>query len=98
MIPHLVSDDPASPDLLWLDADRRAGSTRLVDESGRERVPDEVLRITREQLRQNPPDILFLSLEMLNRELGNSDWWRGLGIDQPTYRRPRLLLPDEVWG
>ena len=43
---------------------------------------------------QHPPDVLFLSLDMLNRELGNPAWSRtfGIGVDQP----PHLLLLDEV--
>lgn len=96
VIPHLAGDEPSSRDLIWLDSDREANCTRLVDERGTERVADGVLRITREQLQQGPPDILFLSLEMLNRELGNSDWWPGLGVGQPPHRRPRMLLLDEV--
>src|SRR6185503_1669150 len=53
------------------------------------------LIILREQLKQNPPDVLFLSAEMLNREMGNPEWSRTFGIGQRG-RAPRLLLLDEV--
>ena len=44
---------------------------------------------------QRPPDVLFLSLEMLNRELGNPEWAETIGAiaGQPG---PRLLLLDEI--
>jgi len=84
-------------ELVWLDADRQAGRTTLyrVDALGESpEIPDGVIQLTREGLQANPPDILFLSLEMMNRELGNPLWAKtfGIGVEE----KPRLFLFDEV--
>ncbi|WNG57111.1 DEAD/DEAH box helicase [Archangium gephyra] len=89
----LALDEP----LIWRDEDRTAGSTALYRQ-GRTvpDVPDGTLLITREQIQREPPDILFLSLEMLHREMGNPEWWRAFGIQGHGDETPRLLLLDEV--
>ena len=88
---------PGRGELIWLDADRKAGRTTLhradaINESPE--IPDGVIELTREGLQANPPDVLFLSLEMLHRELGNPLWAKtfGIGVEE----KPRLLLFDEV--
>lgn len=88
---------PGRGELIWLDTDRKAGRTTLyradaLDEAPE--IPDGVIQLTREGLQDNPPDILFLSLEMMHRELGNPLWAKtfGIGIGE----KPRLLLFDEV--
>lgn len=88
---------PDRSELVWLDADRRAGRTALYRADaldGPPEVPDGIVALTREGLQSNPPDILFLSLEMLHRELGNPLWARtfGIGVEE----KPRLFLFDEV--
>lgn len=88
---------PNRGELVWLDADRRAGRTTLycVDAINEQpEIPDGIIQLTREGLQANPPDILFLSLEMMNRELGNPLWARtfGIGVEE----KPRLFLFDEV--
>jgi hypothetical protein len=96
VIPHLISPEDGRSDLIWKQTDRESGRTSLyrLGESSPD-IPDGVLRITREQLMQNPPDVLFLSLEMLNREMGNPQWSNVFGIKQGR-RSPRLVLLDEV--
>jgi hypothetical protein len=101
-IPYLRSPQAADASLVWRTTDRKAGSTalyRLGATSGgpgtEPDVPDGVLRITRAQMRQAPPDVLFLSLEMLNQYLGDPEWGAVFGRD-PGGQRPRLLLLDEV--
>jgi hypothetical protein len=101
-IPYLRSPQAADATLVWRTADRRAGRTALyrlgasgVGPGSVPDVPDGVLRITRDQMRQAPPDVLFLSLEMLNQYLGDPEWEAVFGRD-PGGRRPRLLLLDEV--
>jgi hypothetical protein len=95
-VPFLKSPNAADCALVWRHVDREAGVTALYREaSGEPDVPDGVLRITREQLQEAPPDVLFLSLEMLNRELGNPSFWEAFGI-RSDGRGPRLLLLDEV--
>lgn len=96
VIPYLSSPKDGRSDLIWKNCDREKGRTVLyrLGESIPD-VPDGVLRITREQLIQNPPDVLFISLEMLNREMGNPQWRRTFGIRQGNLA-PRLVLLDEV--
>jgi hypothetical protein len=98
IVPFVKSPFDASQDLIWRDEDRERGNTQLFRANGDSTVPDipnKVLILTREELRQNPPDVLFLSAEMLNRELGNSEWDLVFGINRGEYN-PRLLLLDEV--
>lgn len=97
VIPFVKSPVMPEADLVWKDADRLAGRTCLYRlGAGEPDVADGVLALTREQLQRQPPDILFLSLEMLNREMGNSDWARCFGIDVAASQGPRMLLLDEV--
>jgi hypothetical protein len=89
--------DPGRGELIWLDADRRAGRTALYRADALDappEIPDGVIQLTREGLQANPPDILFLSLEMMHRELGNPQWSRTFGIG--SEEKPRLFLFDEV--
>lgn len=84
-------------ELVWLDSDRKAGRTclyRVEALDGEPEIPDGVIQLTREGLQANPPDILFLSLEMMHRELGNPLWARTFGIS--AEEKPRLFLFDEV--
>lgn len=86
-------------DLVWRDADRAARRHCLYPRGTSGGVPhiaDGVLAFTRDELIREPPDVLFLSAEMLNREMGNPEWERVLGLRQSQDRAPRLLLLDEV--
>lgn len=98
VVPFLRASFHASRgELVWLDADRKAGRTTLyrVDAlDGPPEIPDGVIELTREGLQANPPDILFLSLEMMHRELGNPLWSKTFGIG--VENKPRLFLFDEV--
>lgn len=97
VIPYLKSPmDDGKSDLIWKQVDRENERTSLyrLGESSPD-IPDGVLSITREQLIQNQPDVLFLSLEMLNREMGNPQWRKTFGIQQGK-KAPRLVLLDEV--
>ena len=96
IIPYLKSPVDGVSDLIWMQKDRSAKKTSLyrVGKSVPD-VDDGVLRITREQLVSNPPDVLFLSLEMLNRELGNPIFKRLFGLQQGKFS-PCLVLLDEV--
>lgn len=96
IIPYLKSPIDPNCDLIWRDDDRKNGNTRLfrLGQTNPD-IESGVLAITREELIAAPPDVLFLSLEMLNREMGNPEWQRTLGIRQGK-QSPRLLLLDEV--
>lgn len=97
VVPFVKHPRRGNGDLVWRDVDRKAGRTRLYAATGTDGlvIPDGILRLTREQLQAKPPDVLFLSAEMLNREMGNPEWSRTFGIRQGN-RTPRLLLLDEV--
>jgi len=98
-VPFLKSPNDPKKELVWRDSDRLSGRTSLYEanasSSSQPEVPNDVIRLTRQQLQKQPPDVLFLSAEMLNREMGNSDWSRTLGIGRGPLT-PRLLLLDEV--
>lgn len=101
-IPYLRSPQAADASLVWRTADRKAGRTALyrlgatsAGPGTEPDVPEGVLRITRAQMREAPPDVLFLSLEMLNQYLGDPEWEAVFGLD-PRGQRPRLLLLDEA--
>lgn len=97
VVPFVTSH--SGKELIWRNADRLSGRTSLFLAEGTANapaIPDGILRLTREQLQRDPPDVLFLSIEMLNREMGNSAWASTFGFDQPAEQRPRLLLLDEV--
>jgi hypothetical protein len=93
--PLLKSPNDGVSDLIWKDDDRKAGRSCLYRaDSLQPDVPDGVLVLTREDIIATPPDILFLSVDMLNREMGSSDWQRAFGLSEGP--KPRLLLLDEV--
>lgn len=98
VIPYLQSPANSGKALAWRDEDRWGGRTALFRADGgvaAPDVPDGTLLITREQLQESPPDVLFLSAEMLNQQMGAPAWARTFGI-APRGPRPRLLLLDEV--
>ncbi|VTS08020.1 protein DpdJ [Tuwongella immobilis] len=97
-IPFLRSPIDGS-DLVWRNEDRAAGRFTLYPRGrtgGTPHVAQGVIAFTRDELLREPPDVLFLSAEMLNREMGNPVWEQVLGLGQPADRAPRLLLLDEV--
>lgn len=58
------------------------------------RVSQKELLITRDQMRMQPPDILFTTTEMLNRRMSNAWEHELFGID--TRRPPKIVLLDEI--
>jgi hypothetical protein len=96
VVPFVKSPIDRNAELIWRDDDRNNGRTRLFRAGAIEPdVLDGELAMTREELMNNPPDILFLSAEMLNREMGNPLWAKTFGIAD-SVQKPRLLLLDEV--
>lgn len=98
VVPFLKSPKESGQNLVWRDVDRQAKRTCLYRSIGIANEPDvsdETLILTREQLRSTPPDVLFVSLEMLNREMGNPEWSSTFGTGRGDLK-PRLLLLDEV--
>ena len=54
------------------------------------------LLLTREQLKRTPPDILFITTEMLNRCMSRPAEHRLIGIDLANKPLPHMLLLDEI--
>lgn len=96
-IPPFIKHPEDGSDLIWLDKDRESGSSTL--RSARKAteiiVPDGMIRLTRDKIRANPPDVLMMSLEMLNREMSDPASSILLGFNQ-SLPGPRLFLLDEI--
>ncbi|MCC7066694.1 MAG: DEAD/DEAH box helicase [Planctomycetes bacterium] len=83
-------------DMVWRDADRDALVERLQCTTCNTTTGPEEVVITRDRLRQCPPDVLFTTTEMLNQRMSDSRFGKLFGVGQPAERKPRLLLLDEV--
>jgi hypothetical protein len=59
-------------------------------------VESSKLRITRDSLQINPPDILFTSVEMLNQRMSDSGMRHLFGLGPLAQFSPSLVLLDEV--
>lgn len=57
--------------------------------------PDEV-RLTRDSMRKNSPDLLFTTTEMMNQRLSDKRHWHLFGVGQSPAKRPSLVLMDEA--
>ncbi|MFF9644192.1 protein DpdJ [Kitasatospora aureofaciens] len=92
--PYLTCPQCETGDLLWSDEDRRAEKESLTCVKCRHTIQHGRISLTRDSLRRTPPDLLFTTTEMLNRNSANPDLegllgWRG---GSP----PALVLLDEV--
>jgi hypothetical protein len=90
--PYIYCPRCHSP-LIWADADRHASSERLHCVSCTYSADEPQFAITRDGIRERPPDLLFTTTEMLNRLSSNVRFAHVLGMRGP---RPRLMLLDEV--
>lgn len=54
------------------------------------------LHLTRWSMQEQPPDILFTSVEMLNQRMADSDMRHLFGLGPAAERTPSLVLLDEV--
>lgn len=83
-------------DLVWRSSDLSKGIERLVCSHCGAVVTAEQVALTRESLRRKPPELLFSTTEMLNKEM-SSAYSRGLfGLDHGREHSPYLLLLDEA--
>lgn len=82
--------------LVWKDDDVVNGRERLhcVDEACGAIVQDNEVVLTRSRMAQNPPDLLFTTTEMLNRQMGDSRYGHVFGINVRT--PPQIMLLDEI--
>lgn len=96
LLPHL-RHPRTGQQLVWTDADRRAGRTvlRLDTPSGEVVFPDGLVCLTRDDLINRPPDIFLTSIEMLNKELSGEIGRAVLGFGASA-SNVRMVLLDEV--
>lgn len=96
LLPHLRHPDTGEQ-LVWTDADRRAGRTALRRDTpaGEIVFPDGVVCLTRDDLINRPPDIFLTSIEMLNKELSGEIGRAVLGFGR-SVSNVRMVLLDEV--
>ena len=78
------------------DAELEAGTHRLVCKSGTHWIDDKTMAYTRAAITAEPPDVLFTSVEMLNRHLPSVDLRHVFGVGPRAQRAPDLVLMDEV--
>ncbi|HUP86880.1 MAG TPA: protein DpdJ [Acidimicrobiales bacterium] len=87
-----------SGELIWSEEDIRGNRERL--SCGRNTCPvvvgeDEVV-LTRARMRRTPPDVLFTTTEMLNRQLSDTTNSHIFGVGPRARRKPQVMLLDEV--
>lgn len=69
---------------------------RLACRSCGNTVDSRQLRFTRQAMIEHPPDILFTSVEMMNRRMADSSMRHLFGLGPLAERAPSLMLLDEV--
>ena len=86
-------------DLVWLDSDINEKIERLVpniNTDGAVTLTSEFIILTREEMIKEAPDLLFITLEMINKRLSDSNLNRLFGIRKRKEQRPFMMLLDEV--
>jgi len=88
---------PRCNDELHLQSEQVAeGDARLVCRSCGTAVDSRQLRFTRQAMMDDPPDILFTSVEMMNQRMADSSMRHLFGLGPLADRTPALMLLDEV--
>ena len=86
-------------ELLWLDSDISKSIERLVPNNeveGAVTLSSKHIILTRDRMINEAPDLLFITLEMINKRLSDSKVNRLFGIRKRKEQRPFLMLLDEV--
>ena len=81
---------------IWLEADRIAERERLVCEVCGSATSEHEVMLTRARMLREPPDVLFVTSEMINQRLSDSNYRRLFGLAAPSPRPPDVVLLDEV--
>ena len=84
--------------MVWLDTDRLHGTDKLSCSRCHSVVDEKTIVLTRKRMRDEPPDILFTSTEMLNQRMTDSRLWHlfGIGHRAPSDKKPAFVLLDEA--
>lgn len=80
--------------LYWRESDAEKEVEILECATCRRAFDNSVIVLTRKRMRTSPPDLLFTTTEMLNRNISNLEMRHVLGIG--ANRKPRLMLLDEI--
>lgn len=81
-------------ELVWPYDDVRQKRERLVCGTCQRSFDDTVVAITRERMHSHPPDVLFVTTEMMNRGLSELQLRKVFGVG--VAKKPRLMLLDEI--
>ncbi|MFF2818996.1 protein DpdJ [Kitasatospora cineracea] len=92
--PYLSCPACETGKLLWHKRDIEAGKEVLSCHSCRRTLPEGLLALTRNSIRQSVPKLLFTTTEMLNRNTAGS--WLGPVLGWRPGHGPRLVLLDEA--
>ncbi|MFT5466946.1 MAG: hypothetical protein ACI8UO_002048 [Verrucomicrobiales bacterium] len=93
--PYLRCPD-CDGELIWLETEIQAGRESLSCPICRDALRGVDIGLTRHELTRRPPDILFVTSEILNQRMADSEIAPLLGVDVKPERRPRFVLLDEV--
>ncbi len=83
-------------ELRWRHKDISEGCERLECAACGSVLEGEDFTITREAMKDHPPDILFTTTEMLNQRLSDTSMMHLFGVGPKAHRAPELVLIDEV--
>lgn len=94
----LVNCHVCGQPMVWSEADITTALERLtcIDSRCGARIESDEIRLTRDRMFVQPPDILFTSTEMLNQRMSSNRYATLFGIGVPPERRPDFVLLDEV--
>lgn len=87
---------PCGGELIWPNDDIDSGVERLACSTCQRTFGQDQVVLTRQRMQSSPPDLLFVTTEMLNRGLSDLNLSRPIGIDAPAGRKPRMMLLDEI--
>ena len=82
--------------MVWLEADRRVERERLVCAACGNATSEDELMLTRARMLRESPDVLFVTSEMINQRLSDSNYRRLFGLVAPSPKPPDIVLLDEV--
>ena len=85
-------------ELVWktADLDREVEALRCITSNCPTVIRHDEVMLTRNRMKNYPPDVLFSTAEMLNRRIGCKQFGHLFGIGPSVRRRPQLMLLDEV--
>lgn len=95
--PYLRCPD-CGGDLIWSDDDVGSSLERLSCRNSNcaAIVPEDEVVLTRSRMRSEPPDVLFTTTEMLNRQISDGHNCHVFGVGPRATRKPQIMLLDEV--